>query len=190
MAQIGENSDQGMMVEDHLFYLPATMTERWNYTEQRLGTVTATNDDCPDFTWQITPSDSELISLSDIRLEVDVHLARADGTPLQAEDCVSPINNLLHSLFQSVTIELGGRSISDTSNLYFLRAYLENVIGFSADAQKSQLTSAGFFLDSNFSTPYNGVVAQPAAAGGRAKITFNSNGAQQRHEMINLISPL
>ena len=100
MAQIEQSSDQGMMVEDHLFYLPATMTERWNYTEHRLGTVTATYDDCPDFTWQITPSDSELISLSDIRLELEVHLTRADGTPLQTENCVSPVNNLLHRLFQ------------------------------------------------------------------------------------------
>ena len=72
MAQIEQSPDQGMMVEDHLFYLPATMTERWNYTEHRLGTVTATYDDYPDFTWQITPSDSELISLSDIRLELEV----------------------------------------------------------------------------------------------------------------------
>ena len=96
----------------------------------------ATYDDCPDLTWQIAPSDSELISLSDIRLELEVHLTRVDGTPLQTEDCVSPVNNLLHGLFQSVSVELGGRSITDTSNLYFLRAYIENLIGFSTDAQK------------------------------------------------------
>ena len=79
MAQIEQSSDQGMMVEDHLFYLPATMTECWNYTEHRLGTVTATYDDCPDFTWQITPSDTELISLSDIRLELEFRLQKLES---------------------------------------------------------------------------------------------------------------
>ena len=54
------------------------MTEQANYMEHRLGTVTATNDDCLDFAWQVTPSDSELISLSDIRLELKVYLTYAD----------------------------------------------------------------------------------------------------------------
>ena len=103
---------------------------------------------------------------------------------------VSPVNNLLHSLFQSVSVELGGRSISDTSNLYFLRAYIENLIGFSTDAQKSQLTSAGFIIDNNYTAPYNGVFIPAVQGGARARITFNSSGAHQRAEMINQISPL
>lgn len=188
MAEIQEKSEEIIMPEDNLFFVPDTVVDRWNYSEQRLGTVTATYDDCPDYTWQITPSDSELISLSDIRLELDLHLTRQDGSPVGPEDCVSSINNTLHSLFQCVTVEVGGRSVSDNSNLYFLRAYLENLIGYSADAQRSQLTSCGWALD----TTYSAVAGtwHPSAGGGAGRASFTSQGAKDRYEHLQVCSPL
>jgi len=189
MAFIEERSEQGMLLEDHLFYLPTTLTERWNYSEQRLGTITSTFDDCPDFSWQITPSENELISLADIRFECDLFVTGADGKALNAEHLITPINNIIHSLFQSVTVELGGRSISDASNLYFMRSYLENLLGFSSGAQKSQLTCEGFYLDHSFTAPQNGTwIAAANGIPGRAN--FNNDGAKSRYNMLLAGSPV
>src|SRR5208283_4523349 len=110
MAFIEEGFDHGMLLEDHLFYLPTTLTERWNYSEQRLGTITATFDDCPNFSWQITPSENELISLADIRFECDLFVTGADGKALNAEHLITPINNILGSRDRSGRLYLVGRA--------------------------------------------------------------------------------
>ena len=190
MAFIEAASEPGMLLEDHLFYLPTTLTERWNYSEQHLGTITASYDDCPDYSWQITPSENELVSLSDIRFECDLVVMRHDGsTPLLDEDCIAPINNIMHSLFRSVTVELGGRSVSDQSNLYFLRSYLENLLGFSTDAQDTQLSCEGFRFDDDLTTPHCG--AWQAGVGNvPGTVTFSSTGARERYQMLMNGSPV
>ena len=128
-----------------LFCILSTIAERMS-THVLLGPSSATWDEANDITFDIAPC-NDLISLADMRFQCDLHVMRADGTKLVDEDLVCPVNNMLSTLFQNVQVTLAGCSISDPSNLYFIRAYLENLLGYDLRALKSQLTCEGFVLD-------------------------------------------
>ena len=136
-----------MLTESHLFYVPPTITERAATHDVLVGPAAATFDEAPDIRFEIAPS-TDLISLADMRFECELYLFKRNGQPMDDQQNACPKNNMLGSLFQSVTVEIAGRCISDPSNLYFIRSYLENLLGYSREAQNSQLTSEGFFYQS------------------------------------------
>ena len=90
----------------------------------------------------------DLISLADLRFQCDLLVMRSDGTSFNTEDCVCPCNNILSTLFQNVQVTLAVRSISDPSSLYFVRAYLENLLGYTENAMLGQLSVEGLYHDS------------------------------------------
>ena len=156
MAFIQDGSEPSMLLENHLFYLPSTLTERWNTKDYDIGPSQATFDEAQDITFDIASSYSELLSLADIRFTCELHVIK-NGTNLSVTDTFAPISNILHSVFSNVTITLGGRNISDTSGLYHMRAYLESLLGYNKAAQNSQLSSAGWYLDTDLNIPqFNG----------------------------------
>lgn len=65
--------------------------------------------------------------LSNIYLKLSIQVVKSDGTNYLAADDGKHglVNNILHSLFQQVTIYLGNRAISVSDNNYAYRAYLE-----------------------------------------------------------------
>ena len=152
MAFIQEGSEPSMLLENHLFYLPSTLTERWNTKDFEIGPSQATFDEAQDITFDIAPNFSELLSLADIRFTCELHISN-NGSNVLSTDIVAPVSNILHSLFSTVTVTLGGRNISDTSGLYHMRAYLESLLGYTKAAQDSQLTSAGWYLDTDLNKP-------------------------------------
>ena len=84
-------------------------------------------------------------------------------------------------------------SISDASNLYFVRSYLENLLGHNSEAMKSQLTSSGFVLDSTQNNAYFSGTYVTAATGPPAMPAMNKFDDQdqiKRSERITKMSPL
>jgi hypothetical protein len=174
MAYIESGSEASMLLESHLFYLPSTLTERWNTRDCEVGPSQAVFDDAPDIIFNVAASHNELISMADIRFSCDLLVLKADGTNIGPMEDIAPINNVLHSLFQSVTVTLGGRCVTDSSNLYHYRAYLENLLGYTTRAQETQLSCVGWAMDTNFGSP---VIE---------KDTFTSKGAGElRNRIIN-----
>ena len=137
-----------MLTESNLFYVPPTLTERIATHDVYVGPAAATFDEANDILFEVAPS-TDLISLADMRLECELHVFDRNGNALHPAENVCPINNILESLFQCVVVELAGRSISDPSNLYFIRSYLENLLGYTPTSMKSQLCAEGFVLDSS-----------------------------------------
>ena len=66
---------------------------------------------------------------------------------ITAADGVAPVNNFAHSLFQNLTIEMAGRTVTDSSNYYAYRAYLQRLLRHSHSALVLQMTSSLFYLD-------------------------------------------
>ena len=129
MAFIQEGSEPSMLLENHLFYLPSTLTERWNTKDYDIGPSQATFDEAQDITFDIAPSYNELLSLADIRFTCELHVSE-NGMNLTTTDIFAPISNILHSLFSTVTVTVGGRNICDSSGMYHMRAYLESLLGY------------------------------------------------------------
>jgi hypothetical protein len=66
---------------------------------------------------------------------------------LEAADNVGPVNNFLHSLFSQVDVSLNGVLITNSSNTYGCRAYIENLLSYGPPAKKSQLTACLYIKD-------------------------------------------
>ena len=87
--------------------------------------------------------------LNSSRIVVRCQFLKKDNTPLgDAAACKSgAVNLLLHSLFKDVTVQFNNKTVSDPSNLYAYRAYLETLVNSSIDAQMSRLQTEGWYKD-------------------------------------------
>ena len=105
MSYLTEVSERSMLTESNLFYVPPTLTERIATHDVYIGPSVATFDDANDILFEVAPS-TDLISLADIRFECELFILKANGQAFDASDNVCPINNILGSLSQSVTVEV------------------------------------------------------------------------------------
>ena len=92
------------------------------------------------------------IDLANSFLYVRVSTTTADGSALAADCELAPECNFLHSLWSQCDIYLNGTLVTQSSNNYPYRAYIENLLSFSTEAKDLQLSSilwykntAGFF---------------------------------------------
>ena len=88
-------------------------------------------------------SDHLYIVLNNTRFSVKFHITRGDGTPLPHDSHTSVINNVLHSLFKEISLELNSKSVTDPNQLYPYRAYLENLLNYSNDVEHYRLRAEG-----------------------------------------------
>ena len=104
-----------------------------------------------DITFYLPACTHALLSLNDIYLEMEVAIKCREGAGdwrmITVDDRVAPVNNFVHSLFQNLTIEMAGRTVTDSANYYAYRAYLQTVLTHSQAAIVSQMSSSLFHLD-------------------------------------------
>ncbi|CAH1240717.1 Hypp6073 [Branchiostoma lanceolatum] len=139
--------------------------------------------------FDIPGAGEEFTDLSQTRLYVRAKIVRANGADLPNDAKVGPVNLWLHSLFSQVDATLGGKLVTDASNVYPYRAYLETLLNFGSEAKQTQLTSALFYQDTpgrlHLADPYptdEGAVANEGLAK-RAHMTRESRE-------IDLLGPL
>ena len=68
-------------------------------------------------------------------------LAATDGKALEDTDYTAETNNFLHSLFSECSLTLNGTTITQTTDLYQYRSYLETLLTYGSDAAISHLTN-------------------------------------------------
>ena len=73
-------------------------------------------------------------------------ITKADGTNIDANSA-GPINLTLHSMFKEIAVELNGRNIGDTSQLYAYRSFIETALNFSKETQETRLLCEGWTKD-------------------------------------------
>ena len=88
------------------------------------------------------------LDLNNSRLHVLVKISKADGTNIDA-NTAAPINLTLHSMFREIGLELNGRNVGDTSQLYPYRSHLETLLNFSKEIQETRLLSEGWTKDTS-----------------------------------------
>lgn len=142
-----------MVLENLLSHLPPTLTQRWNIRDYGLGPSQAMYDDASDFMFSVAASHNEPISMAVIRFLCSLVITRLESTPLAASlnvvDDTPPINNIIYSLLQSITVKLGDEVVSDTAILYHIHAYGESLLYYRIQTQRSQFTCANWQSDTN-----------------------------------------
>ena len=89
------------------------------------------------------------LDLNNSRYMVRCRIVKKDGTNMPAADaCKSGVVNLLlHSMFKEVTVLFNNKTVSDPSNMYAYRSYLETLLNCNGDIQKYRLKSEGWHKD-------------------------------------------
>ena len=175
MALTHPQSGQGLNSGLDLFTVPSTDTSllqggRWIEYDPIVPKV-----DPIEFT---IPKGTTFIDLSKTQLFFVVKITKADGSAIDVET-VGFVNNPLHSLIKQLSIRLNGTLITEQSDTYAYRAYIESLLNYDKSAKETFLTSALFYKD----TAGNMDAASPITAGAarnlglykRSRYTVTSN---------------
>lgn len=147
MALVHPKSCESVHTGLDLFSVPPTQTavEEGQFVEYH--PLASLSPGAP-IEFAISGATSEYLDLSNTYLHVRAKVTKADGTNLDANTDVAPVNYWLHSLFSQVDISLNDTLITSSENTYPYRAYIEATLNFGREAKKSHLTSALYYRDS------------------------------------------
>ena len=146
MALIHEKSCESVNTGLDLFSVPPTQTavQDGMWVEYH---PLATLAPAAPIEFTISGATGDYLDLSNTFLHLRAKITKPDGTDLDADTNVAPVNYWMHSLFSQVDVLLNDTLVTPSENTYPYRAYLEATLNFGRDAKKSHLTSALYFRD-------------------------------------------
>jgi hypothetical protein len=90
------------------------------------------------------------IDLNCVRLLLCFKLVKTDGSDIPSDEANTAgcVNNLLHSMFSSLSVSLNDKPVTVHESNYHYKAYLEKRLNYGSDASGTHLLSSFWFLDS------------------------------------------
>ena len=85
--------------------------------------------------------------IQDTNIEVNCVIVKNDGTIPEKTKTVSTVNNLLHSMFESVRLTVNDLPLTVSPSHYPYKAYITNVLTYSTEVKTAQLQTQGFYPD-------------------------------------------
>ncbi|XP_054709203.1 uncharacterized protein F54H12.2-like [Uloborus diversus] len=144
MAFILKGSPECVKSELELFHLPATQTAIENGQWVEYHPLSNLFDGGP-VEFHVSGSGEEYIDLSQTQLYVNAKIVKSDGSPIAKDAKIGPVNLFLLSLFSQVDVSLNENLISNSSNTYPYRSYIETLLNHGFDSKTSQLTSEMYY---------------------------------------------
>jgi len=89
----------------------------------------------------------------DIKLYIRGNFISAPGKDVDFSDHTGVTNNLLHCLFSQCNVTLNGVNITQASDHYQYRSYLEILMKYGSDAAASHLSNTYWYLDTGEMQP-------------------------------------
>ena len=137
---IHPSSSESVTSQLDLFSVPPTQTslEDGFFTEYRpLSMLTSAGP----VEFCIAAESSNYIDLANTFLYVRASVTQADGTDLEQGVEIAPECNFLHTLWSQCDLYLNDTLVTQSSNNYSYRSYMETLLSFGKDAKDSQLSS-------------------------------------------------
>ena len=129
MAFVHYESQECTKSELDLFTIPATQTSiaKGQWIEfHPLSNITDTGP----VKFNVSGTGEEYLDLAKTQLLVKAKITKENGTALDAETKVGPMNLFLHFLFSQVDVSLNERLISASTNTYPYRAMIETLFNY------------------------------------------------------------
>lgn len=139
-------SNQSHPEELDLFSTPPTQGAYENIQWVDYRPVSQLKEDAP-VEFVIPSCGSQYLNLKQTYLKVKARLLKMDGTELDMEDTVGPVNNIMHSLWSQVEVLAQQKMVSPATNNYGYKALIETLLSYDANAKGTQLQASGFFKD-------------------------------------------
>ena len=104
-----------------------------------------------DFVVSLSKDEYLLLNETYLHIKMQVNVSK-DSAVISASDWqgVLPVNNLMHSMFKQVELEIGGKEVTMANSTYAYRAYLETLLGFSKSAKDTHLTTVLWYDDAKY----------------------------------------
>ena len=132
-----------------------------------------------DIEFTVKSANDLYLELNNSRLHVIAKITKTDGTSIDA-NTATPIYLTLHLMFREIELELNGRNVRDTSQLYPYRSVLEILLNFCKEVQENRCLSDGWTKDNS------GHINLTAVGGNNAKL--NARAATfARSTLVELI---
>ena len=138
--------DACSLTDTDLFSKPITQTDIANAFYEEIHPVSKLNDNSSlDF---VDDNATELfVDLINSYLYLKLKIKKSDGEDLTSTDEVAVINYPLGSIFSQIDVFLNQTLISSSNTNQHYRAYLEVLLNYGKEAQKSQLTLGMYTKD-------------------------------------------
>ena len=143
MALTHPQSAQGLNTGLNLFSVPSTDTSLLQGARWVEYAPIVPNVDPIEF---IIPKGTSFIDLSKTQLFITLKITKPNGANIDVLT-VGLINNPLHSIIKQFSIRLNGTLITEQSDTYAYRAYIESLLNYDKSAKETFLTSALFYKD-------------------------------------------
>ena len=146
MAFVHRQSCEGVKSELDLFGVPPTQTsiEDAQWVEHQ---PMASLESGGPIEFLLPGSGDTYLDLASSYLHVQAKVTKGNGTPLDPDNAVAPVNNWLHSLFSQVDVYLNGTLVTPSTNTYPYCAYIETLLSYGSEAKETQLTSQLWYKD-------------------------------------------
>ncbi|XP_071033093.1 uncharacterized protein F54H12.2-like isoform X1 [Parasteatoda tepidariorum] len=147
MAFLLKDSPECVKSELELFTLPGTQTVIQDGQWIQFHPLSNVFENAP-VEFHVSGSVEDYIDLSQTQLYVKAKIVKTNNTAITKDDVIGPVNLFLHSLFSQVDVSLNDSTVSNSSNTYPYRAYIETLLNHGYDSKTSQLTAELFYKDS------------------------------------------
>lgn len=127
------------------------------------------------------------MDLARTQLFAKAKITKADGTALDADTQVGPVNLFVHSLFSQVDVSLNERLISPSTNTYPYCAMIESLSNYGKEAKTSQLSMAIFYKDTPGKMDVASPVIQDNAANMGLKARFEFT---KESHIVDMMGPI
>ncbi|XP_066916396.1 uncharacterized protein F54H12.2-like [Clytia hemisphaerica] len=87
------------------------------------------------------------LDLSNSYVRAKVQILNGDGTNIGVDDDVTSVNYTIGTLFRQLDVMLNGSIISDSTNTYAYRAYMETLLNYGEEAKKTSLSMGLYTKD-------------------------------------------
>ena len=145
MALLHQSSCEGTKSELDLFGVPPTQTSvKHGYWEQK--GLTSTLTDKP-YEFAVSGAEDDYIDLFNTYLLVEAQIVNTDGSNLDPDADVGPVDLWMHSLFSDVSISLSEKLVSPPTSMYPYRAYIEPILSYGPAAKESELMGVMLYND-------------------------------------------
>lgn len=152
MAFINQATTLNVKSELDLFSIPPIQTTVESGSLQSYRPITSLSNNGPiEFVVSGSSSD-EYLDLARVFIHIKAKIEKTDLPAGQeaaaALQRLGPTNNWLHSIFSQVDVYLNQKCITPPSSCYNFRAYIENLLNYSAESKGSHLTTGIWNNDS------------------------------------------
>ena len=91
----------------------------------------------------------EYLNLYHTNLYVEAKVVSAEGSPIDDDADVAPVNLTLHSLFSQVDVSMNDQLVTSSKATYPYHAHLETLLSYGQEAKATQLSCEQWYKDTS-----------------------------------------